>query len=112
MSLKPFHTLLVLGLSVIFLTTAIFAQNPRGSLRGTVEDSTGARVVSARIVAHLSGSSLQRESSSEDRGEFRLDDLLPGTYSLEVSAPGFSPAQARVVIAVATVRDVVVMLKA
>ncbi len=87
------------------------AQNPRGSLRGTVQDATGARIPSAKIVAQLSGSSVQREATSEDRGEFRLDDLIPGNYRITISAAGFAPAQADVVIAVATVRDITVTMK-
>ena len=93
------------------LASVVQAQNPRGSLRGTVQDATGARVASARIVVQAVDSSLRREVASEDRGEFRLDDLLPGAYSITVSAAGFAPAQADVVIAVATVRDVAVMMK-
>ena len=93
------------------LASVVQAQNPRGSLRGTVQDATGARVASARIVVQAVDSSLRREVASEDRGEFRLDDLLPGAYSITVSAAGFAPAQADVVIAVATVRDVAVTMK-
>src|SRR6202522_3478884 len=95
----------------ILLTVTLHAQNPRGSLRGTVQDASGARVVSAKIVARLSGSPAQREAASEDRGEFRLDDLLPGSYRVTISAKGFAPAQADVSIAVATVRDITVTMK-
>jgi hypothetical protein len=95
----------------VILTPAMYAQNPRGSLRGTVQDATGARVSSAKIVALLSGSSVQREAISEDRGEFRLDDLLPGNYRVTITAKGFAPAQADVVIAVTNVRDITVTLK-
>src|SRR5271165_1683716 len=94
------------------LITALHAQNSRGSLRGTVQDATGARVASARIVAQSSDSASQRETNSEDRGEFRLDDLLPGNYRITVNAAGFAPAHADVAIAVATVREVTVTLKA
>jgi len=100
-----------LALLTLLLSAALHAQNPRGSLRGTVQDSTGARVPSAKIVAQLEGSSVQREASSEDRGEFRLDDLAPGEYRITVSATGFAPAQAEVAIAIATVRDVTVTMK-
>src|SRR5580704_773660 len=89
-----------LTLFALVLTGSLFAQNPRGSLRGTVQDATGARIASAKIEAQLSGSSVQRKANSEDRGEFRLDDLLPGNYRISVSATGFAPAQADVVIAV------------
>jgi hypothetical protein len=105
------QTPFTLTLFIILITTALQAQNPRGSLRGTVQDAGGARVVSAKIVAQLSGSSVQREATSEDRGEFRLDDLLPGNYGITVSAAGFAPAQAEVSVAVATVRDITVTMK-
>lgn len=99
------------ALFLIVLATVLSAQNPRGSLRGTVKDPTGARIPSARIVVQAVDSPLQREATSEDRGEFRLDDLLPGAYRITVSASGFSPAQANVSIAVSSVREVMVTLK-
>jgi len=99
-------------LSAFVLAAVLQAQNPRGSLRGTVQDVTGARIPAARIVVRSVDSSMQREAASEDRGEFRLDDLLPGAYHLTVSATGFAPAQADVSIAVSSVREVTVTLKA
>jgi hypothetical protein len=97
---------------VIALVAALSAQNSKGSLRGTVQDSTGARIPSARVVARSVDASFQREASSEDRGEFRMDDLLPGSYQISVSAVGFAQAQANVSIAISSVRDVTVTLKA
>jgi hypothetical protein len=105
------RTAFTLTLSAVLLTANLYAQNSRGSLRGTVQDATGARIAAAKIVAQLSGSSLQRGTASEDRGEFRLDDLLPGNYRITVTAAGFAPAQADVSIAVATVREVTVTMK-
>jgi hypothetical protein len=93
------------------LATALHAQNPRGSLRGTVQDASGARIPSAKIVVTSVDSAMQRDATSEDRGEFRLDDLLPGAYRMIVSAAGFAPAQANVSIAVSSVREVTVTLK-
>ncbi len=98
-------------LFAVLLTATLYAQNPRGSLRGTVQDATGARIASAKIVAQLAGSSVQRGTTSEDRGEFRLDDLLPGNYRITVTAGGFAPAEAEVSIAVANVRDITVTMK-
>ncbi len=99
-------------LSAAVLVTLLQAQNPRGSLRGAVQDVTGARISSAKIVVQSVDSSMKREAASEDRGEFRMDDLLPGAYRITVSAAGFVPAQADVVIAVSSVREVTVTLKA
>ena len=100
-----------LAILALALVPLLPAQNPRGSLRGTVQDASGARIASAQIVAQLAGSSILRRATSEDRGEFRLDDLLPGTYHLAISAPGFSNAQSEITVSVATVRDIVVTLK-
>ncbi len=97
---------------MVGLALSLHAQNSRGSLRGAVQDSTGARIPGARIVVQAVETSMQREATSEDRGEFRLDDLLPGAYHISVSAKGFAPAQASVSIAVSSVREVTVMLKA
>jgi hypothetical protein len=95
----------------VIAVAAMQAQSPRGALRGIVQDASGARVPSAKIVLQATGSALRREAASEDRGEFRLDDLLPGQYRMSVSASGFAEAQADVTIAVSLVRDVTVTLK-
>lgn len=105
---KKASAALILALS---FAAALPAQNPRGSLRGAVQDVTGARIPSAQITLQAVDSPMQREAASEDRGEFRLDDLLPGSYRMTVSAAGFAPAQADVTIAVSSVREVTVTLK-
>jgi len=73
---------------------------------------TGARVAAAKIVVRAVDSAMRREAVSEDRGEFRVDDLPPGTYQITVSAAGFAPAEAEVSIAVSSVREVTVTLTA
>jgi hypothetical protein len=107
-------TILRIGLlsltSLIFFAATSYAQNSRGSLRGTVQDASGARVASARVVVRLTGSSVQREAESV-AGEFRLDDLLPGSYRVTITATGFATAEAEVGVAVANVRDITVTLK-
>ena len=107
----PRKTLFSFIAVVITLLSHVQAQNPTGSLRGAVQDASGARIPSAKIVVQSAASSLRREATSEDRGEFRLDDLLPGAYHITVSAAGFAQAQADVSIAISSVRDVAVTLK-
>lgn len=98
-------------LAAAIATSILQAQNPRGSLRGTVQDATGARIASASIVVKSVDSAVQRSAISEDRGEFRVDDLPPGPYHVAVSASGFAPAQANVSVAVSSVREITVVLK-
>jgi opacity protein-like surface antigen len=95
----------------LILTGWVAAQNSRGSLRGAVQDTTGARIPGARIIVQAEDSSMRRETESEDRGEFRLDDLPPGFYRVEVNASGFAEAHSTVSIAVSSVREVTVTLK-
>jgi hypothetical protein len=87
------------------------AQNPNGSLRGEVQDASGARVPRARVVVRSSGSSMTREAKASAGGEFRIEGLPPGSYRVTVSAKGFAPATADVDVAVSLVRDVAVTLK-
>jgi hypothetical protein len=102
---------ILLAVVLPLLLAVASAQNPRGSLRGAIQDASGARVAHAKIVLQSAGSSLRREAQSEERGEFRLDDLLPGTYRMVVEAGGFAKAEADVAIAVSSVREVMVTLK-
>jgi hypothetical protein len=86
------------------------AQDFRGSLAGTVNDASGARVQSAGVSLHATESSVERQTKSDSRGEFRFDDLLPGKYQLIVRAPGFAEANSNVTVVVSSVREVGVTL--
>ena len=86
------------------------AQDFRGSLAGVVADSSGGRVQSADVFLHASESSLERQTKADSRGEFRFDDLSPGSYRLVVRAPGFAEASSNVAVMVSTVREVSVTL--
>ena len=99
------------AVTALLLAGLLQAQNSRGSLRGAVQDTTRARIPGAKIILQLAAGSAEREAKTEDRGEFRIDDLLPGRYRVTVSAAGFDPAEANVVITIATVHDVTVTLR-
>src|SRR5450432_1981240 len=100
-----------LMLAALLLVSSGFAQNPNGALRGEVQDSSGALVSGARVVLRPAGSSILREAASNERGEFRMDGLLPGRYHIVVSEKGFADAEADLEVAVSLVRDVTVTLK-
>ena len=98
---------------LIFASVPSFlrAQNSNGALRGEVQDASAARVAGARVVVRSSGSSITREATANDRGEFRIEGLLPGSYRVTVTAKGFADATADVDVAVSVVRDIAVTLK-
>jgi hypothetical protein len=95
-----------------FLLPGVRAQNPTGSLRGAVQDASGGRVPAARIAVQALGSFIERQAASNDRGEFRLDDLPPGAYRVSVNAHGFAEARSNVTVIVSSVREITVTLNA
>jgi hypothetical protein len=95
----------------VFVSLPARAQNPNGSLRGEVQDASAARVAGARIVVESIGSAMTRQATANDRGEFRIEGLLPGSYRVTVTAKGFAEATADVDVAVSLVRDIAVTLK-
>jgi hypothetical protein len=98
-------------LSLLLLPCAWCAQNPRSTLRGTVRDTSGGRIPGVKIVVQAAESTLQREAASDDRGEFRIDDLVPGSYRVVVSAKGFAEASSFVKVVISSVQEIAVMLK-
>ncbi len=96
---------------LVLCTHILAGQNSGGALRGTVQDSTGARMVAATVTVQLQNSTLTRNATSDSRGGFRIDDLTPGIYDITVASRGFADAHAEVTISVSTVRDATVTLK-
>src|SRR3984885_13533882 len=98
-------------LLLIFVSVPISrAQNPNGSLRGEVQDAIAARVAGGRVVVRSNGSSMTREATANERGEFRMEGLLPGSYRVTVTAKGFAEATANVDVAVSLLRVLPVTL--
>ncbi len=87
------------------------AQGFRGSLAGTVVDSSGGRIVAADVVLQAADSSLERQTKTDGGGEFRFNDLLPGGYKVTVRAPGLAEASSTVTVAVSSAREISVTLK-
>jgi outer membrane receptor protein involved in Fe transport len=97
------------ALSVV--PTVSHGQNFRGGMAGVVMDSNGGRVQSADIWIQAAESSVDRQTRSDNRGEFRVTDLLPGAYKVTVRALGFAEASSTVSVAVSTECEVSVTLK-
>jgi len=94
-----------------FLSPVLYAQIPTGSVRGMVQDLRGARIASATVAIQARGTPLRREARSDNRGEFRIDDLLPGPYVVTVNSQGFGQVQADVTVTVSIVRDITITLR-
>ena len=101
----------MIAVLALLLADAAGAQNPSGTLRGIVQDQSGARIASAKISLSLADTAVLRSASPDQRGEFRFDDLRPGTWAIRVSSQGFEDAAASFAIAVSSVRDITVTMK-
>jgi hypothetical protein len=99
-------------LMFVSVPSLVRAQNPNGALRGEVQDASAARVPRAQVIVESNTSSMTRQAMADERGEFRIDGLLPGSYRVTVTAKGFDQASANVDVAVSLVRDITVTLKA
>ena len=60
-----------------------------GSIVGTLTDSSGAAVASAKVTATQTATGLAREAISNSNGYYVLSDLNPADYSLGIEAQGF-----------------------
>lgn len=59
------------------------------ALTGVVRTEDGQPVAGARVIARAPRRGRGREATSDDRGRFRVEQLVEGLYALEVSAEGF-----------------------
>ncbi len=84
------HALLVGALCV----SIAFGQVASGSLAGQVKDESGAALAAARVVARQETTGFTRSAVSDPSGVYRIEQMAPGTYSIEVHHDGFRTAVA------------------
>lgn len=84
--------LLVCLLSPCLLVRAQDAD--RDSIKGTVEDASGASVADAVVQLVVPPNSVVRSTRTDAGGRFIFDRVPQGGYELRVTQPGFAPARA------------------
>src|ERR1700736_5345331 len=73
----------LLLISIALLLSPVFSHaQGLGSIVGTLTDSTGAAVASAKVTATQTATGLSREAISNSDGYFVLSSLSPTDYSL------------------------------
>src|SRR6267154_2600185 len=70
-----------------------YAQSDRGSIAGTVEDSTGAAVTNAQVVAKSVDTSSEYTATTGPTGGYRMPEVKIGIYTVTVTASGFKVDQ-------------------
>ena len=83
-----FHAKLLLALAL--LTSAAHAQSTFGSVRGTVQDTSGASIPGAVVTVHSVDENVDRTAKTDGSGEFAVENLKAGHYRVLVHEDGFT----------------------
>ena len=99
---------LAAGLSVfVLLLSALSSAQSTGTVTGTVTDQSGAVVAKAKVTLINEDTKDNRETVSNDSGYFAFPSILPGIYTLKVSAANFKSLERKnVFVRPGDVRDV------
>ena len=89
MRLKLFEIGL-LSMLVIAQATVSWASIDRGAIRGTVTDQQRAVIPQARVTVRNVGTNVEASLTTNSQGFYLAPELVPGTYTVHVEAPGFS----------------------
>lgn len=79
----------VLGLVIFCLTGWGRAQEFRGTISGAITDPSGAVVPGAQVVVKETHTGTVNKTKSDAAGQYVVPFLLPGDYSITVTAQGF-----------------------
>ena len=77
-------------LALAILVNLARAQNPTGSVVGTLRDATGALVPGASVKVRNVDTNAIRQAFSGGGGQFTIPNLNPGHYDLSVEKAGFN----------------------
>jgi hypothetical protein len=83
------------GLLLLVILAAAWsarAQSTFGSIRGAVADVSGAVIPGATVRVHSLEQNFDRQATTNDAGEFVVENLQPGHYSITVEHAGFAKA--------------------
>jgi hypothetical protein len=91
----------LVAIALLLAGNSAHGQQITGAIAGTVTDPAGAVVPSASIQATNTGTGFSRTATSDNGGAYLIQYLPVGSYTVEVTAPGFKKfVQQNLVIAV------------
>src|SRR4051812_32011591 len=86
------HVSLVLLNLLLFVSLSVFGQSDRGSISGTVSDSTGAVIPGSKVVVTNVATNATLNTTSSESGDYTAPNLPVGVYSVRVEREGFKPS--------------------
>jgi Carboxypeptidase regulatory-like domain len=79
------------GMALMAAVLQLSAQEARGRISGRVQDPSGAPIPHAAVEAKEESTQVKVAATTNESGTYELLYLIPGTYTLSVSAAGFQP---------------------
>jgi Carboxypeptidase regulatory-like domain/TonB dependent receptor len=78
-------------LALTLAAVSAYGQTFRGAINGSITDPSGAVVAGANVKATENATAEVHEATTTSDGQFSFQDLTLGTYTITVTAAGFSP---------------------
>ena len=87
--MKQFFATLAIGTLCLLVTSTAFAQSDRGTIAGTVVDSSGAVVSGASVTVRGADTGNVYKTTTTAEGVYRISDIAIGRYDVTVEVQGF-----------------------
>jgi len=89
------HGNILFALAVTAALGMAQTSSPTGAVQGQATDASGGVVAGARVTVRSQDTGGQREAATQADGRFSIGGLAPGTYTVDISAPGFAPVNVK-----------------
>jgi len=78
-----------LGCAVLLIAFSLLSQVNTGRILGTITDQSGGVIAGAMVAVTNSQTGVARNLVTDTAGEYVAPNLIPGTYTVHVTANGF-----------------------
>ena len=92
------RALVAIALMLVMFAGFGVAQTTRGTIAGVVTDNSGAAVTGAKVTATPVEGGEARTATTGTTGEYRIEQLTPGTFNVSIAADGFATKKVENVI--------------
>lgn len=89
-SLRSWGMIALLFALVLMSAPALLAQSTFGSIRGSVQDVSGASIPGTQVILHSVDENTNRTVSTDSSGNYVIENVKPGRYSLRAIHAGFA----------------------